>query len=100
MKFMRPSLLIAFVGVPVVFLILGAATYNLLVGRIDGFFPNGVYWYVLIGACVAAGVLAIGLHGTWSGTKRALVAIIYALAMTGGLLVLQGIVACTNRDCF
>ena len=85
-------LAIAIVGVPMLFVVLGQMAYGVS-RRIGGFFPSGSFWIGLVGVCVIGGIIALSLQRRWSRVTRTLAAAVYAVAMGGGLLLLQGVVS-------
>ena len=98
-RWIGTPIFVALIGVPVTYAFLAQITYGIAL-RIGGFFPNGMYWFLLMGITLLGGIIALSLDRTWNIAVRSFAVAVYALVMGGILFLLQGVVSCLNGDCF
>jgi len=91
----------ALVGVPIVFGAYVFASYRLALRQ--GYLPFTLYpewyWFAVYGTCLVAGTALIYFTKLAPHWLRIIAGIVYATAMSVGLLLVHLVVACANGDC-
>ena len=89
---------LAVLGVPALFYVYVSASYQyaLSQGRLPFAVLPGWLWYMVFGACLLAGLVALRMV---SRLRSVLISVLYIFGMSAGLLLVHLWAACANGDC-
>ena len=87
------------IGVPAAFFLVGNMAYGVAYRYRGSFYPDAGFWLLLVSFAVVSGLIALAFQRNWSYSKRVGLGALYLLVMPWVLLLLQGVISCTNSDC-